>query len=68
MTRPDPPAAPAVARVDRVVVHAPGDAATGTRLADRLPGAIAAAVRDAGAADALALRAAIADGVREAAR
>jgi superfamily II DNA helicase RecQ len=33
------------ARVERVVVHAPGDSAAGARLAERLPAAIEAAVR-----------------------
>jgi subtilisin family serine protease len=47
------PAAPApTARVDRVLVHAPGDRASGERLAALLPGAIGAAVRAADATDA----------------
>jgi hypothetical protein len=67
MTR--PAAAPATpARIDRVVVHATGEVATGTRLAERLPSALDAAVRAAGTLDERALRALITETVGKAAR
>lgn len=53
-------------RLDRLVVHAPGDAATGARIAERLPATLERAVKTAGLLDARAVRVLIERATREA--
>jgi hypothetical protein len=57
------------ARIGRVVINTGrGDAASGRRLAAKLPAVLERTLRDAGSADARTLRALVERAVREAAR
>lgn len=60
--------APAAISIDRLIVHAGGDATAGARIADRLPATLGAAFSGAVPADRHALRAVIEHAAREAAR
>ncbi|HEY2160867.1 MAG TPA: hypothetical protein VGH24_06130 [Solirubrobacteraceae bacterium] len=55
-------------RVERVVVHAVGDAATANRIAERLPAALERAVRGAARLDESRIRALLERAAREAVR
>jgi hypothetical protein len=62
-----PASAPAV-RIGRIVVSGTGDAATGTRIEQRLPGALQRALAGAETSDPRTIRRLVESAVREAAR